>query len=307
MLPDPRSDDRHPFLSLLYLIFLCVISGTVFTALAVFAAYLIWGNEALSAISGSGENIQVFKLIQTFSSIGTFVLPALFFASKESYSATRYLKLNKPANIRLIALATIIIFSASPFIDWSIQLNQLMRLPAFLKGLEEWMRDKEDQLEMLTRKLLLMKTIPDLLSILLVVAVIPALGEEFIFRGCLQRLFSRWAKSVHLGIWISAVIFSAIHLQFYGFLPRMILGALFGYLFFWSQNLWVPITAHFINNGSAVVSAWLLQRKGQNLDSIDKPEVVQPGVPLFSVVLTIALLALFYKMASKQEKKVSDE
>ncbi|MFA5196683.1 MAG: CPBP family intramembrane glutamic endopeptidase, partial [Bacteroidales bacterium] len=95
---------------------------------------------------------------------------------------------------------------------------------------------------------------------ILMIAVLPAIGEEFFFRGVLQRLLGEWFKNVHVAVIVTAVIFSAFHLQFYGFLPRFLLGMFLGYIFYWSGSLWVPIIVHFINNGLAVVVAWLSAR-----------------------------------------------
>ena len=93
---------------------------------------------------------------------------------------------------------------------------------------------------------------------LLMIAIIPAIGEEFFFRGLLQRIFSNWVRNTHWGIIISAFLFSAIHMQFYGFFPRFLLGAMFGYLFVWSGSLWLPVLAHFINNSLAVIAYYLV-------------------------------------------------
>jgi membrane protease YdiL (CAAX protease family) len=90
------------------------------------------------------------------------------------------------------------------------------------------------------------------------IAVLPAVGEELLFRGVIQKLFSKITRSHHWGIWISAILFSALHLQFYGFIPRLLLGAMFGYLLVWSGSLWLPILAHFINNAAAVTALFMI-------------------------------------------------
>ena len=107
-----------------------------------------------------------------------------------------------------------------------------MKLPSFFSSIENWMKYKEIEAEILTKQLLVMSSIEGLVINLIIIAVIPAVGEELIFRGCIQKIFTTWTNNYHLGIWIAAILFSAIHFQFYGFIPRMLLGALFGYLFF---------------------------------------------------------------------------
>src|SRR5690606_2422366 len=116
-----------------------------------------------------------------------------------------------------------------------------------------WMKVQELQMEKITEKILQVTSFSGLLLNLLVIAIIPAIGEELLFRGCLQPVFHRWTKNIHIAIWITAIIFSAIHVQFYGFIPRMLMGAVFGYMLYWGRSIWLPIIAHFINNATAVI------------------------------------------------------
>ncbi|WP_207429563.1 CPBP family intramembrane glutamic endopeptidase [Pedobacter sp. SYSU D00535] len=300
------SEDRHPFTSLLYLLFFCVIGSIAFTFIAVIVCFMIYGDDALTAITGGSTDTSILKIIQAFTSVGTFILPSIFFARHQSSSVKAYLKFNQTVDLKPIILAAAIVFAASPFIEWTIYLNQMMKLPSFLKGIEVWMKAQELKLEGLTKQLLLMKTPTDLLGNLLVIAIIPAIGEELLFRGCLQKILIKWTAHYHVGIWVAAVIFSAIHVQFYGFLPRMVLGALFGYLFFWSKNIWVPIVAHFINNGTAVVGAYIYQQRGESLDLIGKQEDISLASTIFSVILTGILGVVFYRSVNKR-KDLSDE
>jgi membrane protease YdiL (CAAX protease family) len=126
---------------------------------------------------------------------------------------------------------------------------------------------------------------------ILMLAIIPALGEELIFRACFQKVFVRWTGNYHVAIWITAIVFSAIHFQFFGFFPRMILGALFGYLFVWSGNIWIPILAHFLNNGMAVLAAFILQQEGKSIDQAFESDSVT--VPIF-IASTLAFFILFW-------------
>ena len=118
------------------------------------------------------------------------------------------------------------------------------------------------------------------------VAVLPAIGEELLFRGIVQRMFVRITKNIHWGIWISAILFSAMHMQFYGFIPRMLLGALFGYLLVWSGSMWLPILGHFLNNGIAVVATFLIHNKQLS------PEVETYGSTSDSYFAAVASFAI---------------
>ncbi|GGH46536.1 hypothetical protein GCM10007423_46340 [Dyadobacter endophyticus] len=162
----------------------------------------------------------------------------------------------KPAwHIWVLAFVLVLAFipANSKFIEW----NAAMDLPDALSGLEKWMRDKEDQLSVMTEFLTSYNSFSQLLIALFVVTLLPALGEEMLFRGVIQTKIFQESRNIHLAIWVSAAIFSAIHFQFYGFLPRMMLGALFGYLYYWTGNLWVAILAHFVNNGFVLVMMYL--------------------------------------------------
>lgn len=125
--------------------------------------------------------------------------------------------------------------------------------------LPDWMRDMEDSTGGLLRALLVMDSPWEFLFSLFVMGLLPAVGEELVFRGFLQRQLGRTRLGEHAAMWVSALIFSAIHFQFEGFLPRVLLGALLGYLYFWSRNLWVPIAAHFANNAIQVTAAYVAQ------------------------------------------------
>jgi hypothetical protein len=177
-----------------------------------------------------------------------------------------------------------------------------MVLPEFLKGLEQWMREKEQQAAVLTKQLLVMKSFSDYLLNLLMIAIIPAIGEELLFRGALQNIVYKWFYNPHVAIWISAIIFSAIHVQFFGFFPRMFLGALFGYFLWWSGSLWFAIWGHFLNNGLAVTMAFILQLQGKSIDEIEKTDTFQIWGYLLSAIITLVLLLKFYQNFKKNSQ-----
>ena len=131
----------------------------------------------------------------------------------------------------------------------------------------------EGEVSGMVQGLLVMESPGELLFNLLVVAVAPAIGEELVFRGVVQQQFYRIARTRGLAIWITAFLFSAVHLQFEGFLPRFLLGALLGYLFLWSKNLWIPILAHFFFNGLQVVGQYFA---GETLEAMDTTQTNQP-------------------------------
>ena len=303
---DSGSTQRHPFASLILLLLLVLAGAVIFTLLGAVIAGAVYGLPDLLKFLGGdlSANLSLTKLLQISSSVGMFIIPAMFFGWMETHHWQRYLKLNSFLPV-LGLLAVLVMFVSVPLMELSVELNKSMKLPAFLSEVEEWMRRQENQMAELTRQLLTMKTVGALLVSLLMLAVIPAIGEEFIFRGCLQRIFQQLTKNHHVAIWLTAVIFSAIHMQFYGFIPRMLLGALFGYLFVWSDSLWLPIIGHFLNNATAVITAYVYQQQGMGLENLDEAQAGSWPAYLISFAATAIVLWYFYARAHRQRTVVT--
>ena len=250
--------------------------------------------------SGAGNGWYELMLLQAVNHLGTFLLPALaywYLIERRTWVQFNSRPLWAVASLGLVAL---IVIAFMPFDGLVIEWNQSIHLPQTLAPLEQWIRDKEKSLEGITRYLTTFSSPTQLVVALLVIAVIPAIGEEVLFRGILQRNISYWTRNVHAGIWLAAILFSAIHIQFLGFVPRMLLGALFGYLYVWSGNLWVPIFAHFVNNGFTVIMVYMHQRKLVSVD-IESNELVPVWGAMLSLVLTLGLMYFF-----KQQNQVPD-
>ncbi len=191
-----------------------------------------------------------------------------------------------------LVILIVIVFMGlnSIFIEW----NQNFKFPEALGGLEESLRSMENQLTELTAYLTTFDSTSQVVVAFIVIAILPAIGEELVFRGILQKELFRGTKNIHLSIWIAAAIFSGIHMQFYGFVPRMLLGALFGYLYHWSGNLTLSMLAHFVNNGVTVIALYLHQQKLIDID-IESTESAPWQAVLFSAIFTALLLYTFRK------------
>jgi len=253
----------------------------------------------------SAFEINVYKAIQIFSSIILFILPAILFSLLKRGNIS-YLKLHHGIKWSAAFLATTMVFAALPSVFFSKYLNDLLILPSSLSWLEETMRNMEAQAEKMTLMMLQMDNVFDLFLNLFMIAVLPALGEELFFRGTVQTLIQETSKKPHLAIWTAAAIFSFFHFQFYGFLPRLLLGAFFGYLFFWSGNLWYPIIGHFINNGSQVIAYYFSEAgaKGEDLGEMPAIEGMQMWLSL-AVILFFSLLYIY--QSSKHFQKITSE
>ena len=308
-MPDQSAQERQPLLSLIYLILITAAGGVVFTVIAYGIGILVYGpqiiGESAAALTGNdGRGINFLKMVQMASTAGLFIFPALIFARIESNSPYSFLKLNTPVKPSLILLGTVLMFASSPLLELTVSLNKQMQLPDFLAGLESWMRQNEDKLEKLTIKLLQTNTISDFWINMVMIALLPAIGEELLFRGCLQRIIAKSIKNYHVAIWVAAAIFSAIHMQFYGFVPRMLLGALFGYLLVWSNSIWIPILAHFINNATTVIISYVYQLQGKSLEKLVNEETYGGNLILyvFSFILTAVLLRYFYIKTTEHQQ-----
>ena len=244
----------------------------------------------------SKTTIHFLKYFQVINQIGFFILPAIFYAYLVNRNPVNYLKLNTKINVAYFFVAAILIVVSIPAINWLVEINEGMKLPGILKGVENWMRDSENKTIELTEAFLNVTTPVGLFVNLIIIALLAAVGEELLFRGVILQLFIEWFKNKHLAIIVSAVLFSALHLQFYGFFPRMVLGILFGYIFIWSGSLWLPILLHFIFNGITVVAVYLynigyIQTDVESFGVSDSALVV-----ISSFVLIVLLLFVMFRM-----------
>lgn len=281
---------------LLILVGFSLVVGGIFSIISIFLAPLIFGLELSDAqvIFSNPSNPAysgALKFIQLFNSLGLFVLPPFLFLLYYKQEPLKYLQLKIGVNGRTIFFLLLIYMISIPGMEWLIKFNGQLSLPESLQGLETWMRDAEERAKELTTVFLSMDGIGDLIVNLLIIAIIPAIGEELIFRGVLQKQIQKWSSNGHLAVWIAAFVFSAIHLQFYGFLPRLLLGALFGYYYLWSNNLWVPIIAHFINNATAVVISY---STGTTNTDVELEAMNRAGSEIY-VIISLLILYLTLK------------
>jgi membrane protease YdiL (CAAX protease family) len=173
----------------------------------------------------------------------------------------------------------------SPLAEW----NANFKFPTFMAGFEKWARYNEDLTAQMTNIVTSFDTVSSLLTGLLIMAVLAAIGEELVFRGMIQNELWRGSGNIHIAIWATAFIFSAIHIQFFGFIPRLLLGALFGYLYYWSGNLLVPMAGHFVNNAFAVVMRYLYNIKVISTD-VESPESAPWSLVIVGIIVAGALI-----------------
>lgn len=271
---------------------------------------------ALSA-GGSDQNLHVesmdptmiflMKIAQVVGVIFLFVLPAIGLALLFFPEKLKIFGLHIAPGFKSLLIVLLLTIFSLPLINWLKELNDMMSLPSALSGLEAWMKASEQNLEKITEAFLSGTTVSDLMLNLFVIAMMAAISEELFFRGLMQNVLRQSTGNKHAAVWITGIVFSLIHLQFYGFIPRMMLGVMLGYIYLWSGTLWLPILAHFVNNGLAVIVAWMVKR-GQISEEVDtvgshEGEMIYVIISLISVT---GLLWLFYK-TEKTNKSVIRE
>jgi uncharacterized protein len=297
MFRQPPFRDFSPYLKLLSLLLVVLSTGLLVLAVGTGLAIPLFGKGVLNAISQAGDytdsgTIVALKYFQLVNQLGIFVLPAILFVLMTDNDIPGYLKLRGDWHRMAILYGTILILVSLPLNHWLMEINGAVRFPYFLTGVEEWMKAKEQEADVLTEAFLSTSSIGGFLFNLLMIAAIAAIGEELIFRGILVRIFHEWTNNIHLAVIIPAFIFSALHLQFYGFLPRFLLGVFLGYLFIWSGSLRVPILVHFINNAFAVIIAFMdgrgwVQADFERVGASDNSWIIGGSVVLTGAVLWV--------------------
>jgi len=198
--------------------------------------------------------VRILAMTQISAQIGLFVLPPLLYARwVYGKGFITILGLSRLPGSFTVLLIVPLIGLVLPFVAWMHEFN--MGVP-----LTPAMELAETRAEMFVTLFLGDPSWSRFILNMIMIAIIPAVGEELFFRGIIQKYLTKGVRNVHVAVFMTAFLFSLLHFQFHGFLPRMFLGLLFGYLLVWSGNLWVPILAHLVNNGAAVVVEFLGQR-----------------------------------------------
>ena len=208
-----------------------------------------------------GINTTTLRISTIIQNLILFIAPAIVTALLITKLPADFLQLRKFPTIKAFILTTSILLLSMPAMNFIVHCNESIVFPESLKGLESTLKAMEETSQAQIKILLGNPTIGNLIISILIVGVLTGIGEELFFRGGLQNIFRTAPMNHHHAIWISAIIFSAIHFQFYGFFPRILLGAFFGYLAYWSGSIWLPIFTHTLNNTLVVISEWFISRK----------------------------------------------
>lgn len=261
-----RFSNIPPYQKLIFLGFTILFSMLMINLVWLLFVIIFFGQDMFNAM-GSFENvtdpatIKFMKINQAINQLGVFVVPSILYSVIVATPRSDFLKIYKrPAPVHAF-LAVISILAFIPVLMFLLRLNEHLSLPAFAKSIENWMVQSEVKANRLTETFLNVVSWGGLAGNLAVIGLFASVGEEFLFRGVILNLVKEWTGRIHLSVFLSAFIFSALHLQFFGFLPRFAIGLLFGYVFIWTANLWIPVIMHFIFNSFTVIWAYLYSVK----------------------------------------------
>lgn len=247
-----------PFTKLLLVLFLMVTFYLILFGMGILLAWPIFKIPPSGVISiienqDAEGHIQLLKYLQVLYSIGVFLLPALAAGFLIQKNPWEFLEAKDRLRLPLVILVVLLMLASIPWINYLGFLNEKLSLPDRWSDWMERIKQSDEKSLDLMKSYLSTKTLRGLFFNLFMISLIPAVGEEFLFRGTLQRILRQWFRNSHLAVWTAAILFSLAHYQFLGFLPRIVLGALFGYIFLWTRNIWMPVLAHFVNNSVAVI------------------------------------------------------
>ena len=275
---------------LLALIIIGLILGTVIGFAYVFIT------------KSNPQDLNALRFMQISSQLFTFVFPPIAYAFLVKEKPVNALGL-KNAKILWFLIGTAIIFAILPLNSILAEWNAGLKLPESLSALEQMIKDMQESATAMIEKFVSVDTIGGLILNLFMIAGLAALGEELLFRSIIQTSLIKICKNAHVGILIASAIFSFIHLEFYGFVPRLILGMLLGYMFYFSGSIWIPMLMHFLNNGT-VVLIYFLNNKG--ITNIDVDTFGQTSIPVLIVsIIVMIVLFLFSIKYSDKERTIA--
>ncbi len=272
------ADRRHTLMRILLHFFLSLFSGLTISSVLMIAL-----------MDDMGDRLYLQILI---SQMGLFIIPVVLFGILEYKKdfASKFMA-NRWPGFKVLSLSILAIVSSFFFVQFLYKINKMLPLP-------EWMTVQEADKMNLTEEVLNMTSTPDLMINLLIIGLLPALGEEFLFRGVIQKYIIQFTKKPWLGILVTAAVFSAIHFQFQGFIPRMVLGVLLGYLYWISRSIWLPVIVHFFNNAYQIILHYMFLTGESELNLLEDI-TVEWHTALISGGITAVLLIYLHQHIKK--------
>jgi membrane protease YdiL (CAAX protease family) len=269
--------------------------------LLLFACIAIIGYFLASIISyvltiKSGLTTPTARIAVMMQDVFALVVPAIVTAVVITRRPAEFLAVKTAPQFKSIIIAILTLIAATPAMNLIIHWNESISLPESMSAFEQELKMLEESSRLSVQILQGENTVLNLIVSILIIGVAAGFSEELFFRGTLQNLIHTGGYKSHYAIWITAIVFSALHLQFYGFVPRILLGAYFGYVLIWTRSLWVPISVHAFNNIAYIVAQWVATAKGEPTSQFDE---IGTGSSWFfvpvSILLAVCGLTILYR------------
>ncbi len=278
--------------------------GRLFQLLLFSFFGLVVAGLLMDVLTHSGVTTKSLRIATVVQDILVFILPAILTAAMVTNRPDRLLETERRPDMRLLLYAVAVMIVSMPVMNAIVMWNESLTLPDSLHDVESWMRMTEENARRSVETLLGGSTVGDLVVSIFLIGILAGLSEEIYFRGTMQRLLASEKLNAHSAIWITAIIFSIFHFQFFGFFPRLILGAFFGYLLYWSGSLWLPVAVHALNNTIVVVTSWYTKiNPDSSIAGVDRIGTDSPSLMSFSIVLSAFFLYALSRRSSRLKNK----
>lgn len=295
-----KLQEKSYLIQLVVLMLFMVGGMLIFNSLGELIILLIYHTPSILEASDPATAIRISQALAT---VGAFLLPSLLFAYCQDRQWFNYNLANRHAPQSMVNMVLILSVTLLPVVGLLSSFNQ--HIMPQEGAVADFMRNLEDAADQILGLVTSQRSSWDLISNILIFAVLAGICEEFFFQGALQPLLTNWSKNPHIGILLTALIFSALHFQFYGFIPRFLLGIYLGYLFYWSKSLWLPILAHVLHNALSLIIDYTLQGRGIDTDSLQYTDV-RGSIPVAATCALVSAMAIVFLWRTYRDGETYD-
>jgi hypothetical protein len=295
--------DRHPIFLFLMMVVMMLAGSVLSAAIGILLAGLFTSISMADTFAGGTEwmeNIAAMRWIQGTNNLGTFLIPGILMAHLSSEDGLAFIGARKRNTSGQAFIAVVMIIAATPLISWSVEIMDSIPRNDLLTYLDRLEKSSMDAIE----NFLMMEGWIDLLLNTIVMALIPALAEEFLFRGYLQPLIQKTTGKLHVAVWITALGFAILHGQFNNLLAILLIGAVLGYLRAYSNTIWLPVLAHFTNNALTLFVSYAFVQSGMDINELKNLDYGPMKIPFiaFSAIMVISAVYLIRMIGNRNSE-----
>ncbi len=280
-------------------------AGVVIGAIVSFLIWLAITGRGITTMESDILNPKYYSAIMWMQAISTFMmffLPVYLFALICYKDPTKFMGFNTKFNYKQVIMVLVILVFTFPLSGALAEMTKVIPIP---HSWEIYFKAKEAERALQEKALIHINTFPKYLTSMIIIGLLPALFEEVCFRGGIQNILTRWFNGPWIAILLTSIIFSAVHISYYGFFVRFSLGIFLGLIFYYSESLWLNILFHFLYNGVQVTALYLATTSSGNV--ADHSKDIEESFPLWAgvIALVIVIFALirFRELSLAEQKK----